>query len=159
MQTAPLIYLKANIECLRGNYRKAIKVLNSTPAPTKEPSVSGVHLAMMHYNNLGVIHFMMRKHHMGAHYFKQAITENTDCVQDLCKMNLGKCVAVREELPNRTAGLNWEGDSIINTTLLYFAKIADNNIKKNPPNFVSRSESEWSFVALPVCESALRAAL
>ena len=75
-QSIPVVYLKSNFEFLRGNYRKAIKVLNSAPPP--DSSTKGVEgcIPVMYYNNMAVIHFYMRKHNLGAFYLRKAIEEN-----------------------------------------------------------------------------------
>uniref|UniRef100_A0A674N3L5 CCR4-NOT transcription complex subunit 10 n=1 Tax=Takifugu rubripes TaxID=31033 RepID=A0A674N3L5_TAKRU len=76
-QSAPSLFLKSNFEYLRGNYRKAVKLLNSSniaehPGPIK----TGECVRCMFWNNLGCIHFAMGKHNLGIFYFKQALQEN-----------------------------------------------------------------------------------
>uniref|UniRef100_A0A8C2CJD1 CCR4-NOT transcription complex subunit 10 n=1 Tax=Cyprinus carpio TaxID=7962 RepID=A0A8C2CJD1_CYPCA len=66
-----------NFEYLRGNYRKAVKLLNSSniaehPGPLK----TGECVRCMFWNNLGCIHFAMGKHNLGLFYFKKALQEN-----------------------------------------------------------------------------------
>lgn len=68
------IYVKSNLEYLRGNYRKALKVLNSAPHQVLVPGVRNV--PTMYYNNVGCIHFYMGKPLLGCHYFKQALAED-----------------------------------------------------------------------------------
>ncbi|XP_041963303.1 CCR4-NOT transcription complex subunit 10 isoform X5 [Alosa sapidissima] len=75
--SAPSLFLKSNFEYLRGNYRKAIKLLNSSniaehPGPLK----TGECVRCMFWNNLGCIHFAMGKHNLGIFYFKKALQEN-----------------------------------------------------------------------------------
>ncbi|XP_053736660.1 CCR4-NOT transcription complex subunit 10 isoform X2 [Synchiropus splendidus] len=75
--SAPSLFLKSNFEYLRGNYRKAIKLLNSSniaehPGPIK----TGECVRCMFWNNLGCIHFAMGKHNLGIFYFKKALQEN-----------------------------------------------------------------------------------
>ncbi|XP_034029637.1 CCR4-NOT transcription complex subunit 10 isoform X2 [Thalassophryne amazonica] len=75
--SAPSLFLKSNFEYLRGNYRKAVKLLNSTniaehPGPIK----TGECVRCMFWNNLGCIHFAMGKHNLGIFYFKKALQEN-----------------------------------------------------------------------------------
>ncbi|KAK2146588.1 hypothetical protein LSH36_595g00023 [Paralvinella palmiformis] len=72
----PVTYLKANFEYLRNNFRKAMKFLNSMPPSAKLMATSGESLPVMFYNNLGVIHLHLRKHHLGAFYLRKAIHEN-----------------------------------------------------------------------------------
>ncbi|XP_047455221.1 CCR4-NOT transcription complex subunit 10 isoform X3 [Mugil cephalus] len=75
--SAPSLFLKSNFEYLRGNYRKAVKLLNSSniaehPGPIK----TGECVRCMFWNNLGCIHFAMGKHNLGVFYFKKALQEN-----------------------------------------------------------------------------------
>lgn len=75
--SAPSLFLKSNFEYLRGNYRKAVKLLNSSniaehPGPLK----TGECVRCMFWNNLGCIHFAMGKHNLGIFYFKKALQEN-----------------------------------------------------------------------------------
>ncbi|KAL6108720.1 cnot10 [Pungitius sinensis] len=75
--SAPSLFLKSNFEYLRGNYRKAVKLLNSSniaehPGPIK----TGECVRCMFWNNLGCIHFAMGKHNLGIFYFKKALQEN-----------------------------------------------------------------------------------
>ncbi|MFT7811723.1 CCR4-NOT transcription complex subunit 10-like [Arapaima gigas] len=81
--SAPSLFLKSNFEYLRGNYRKAVKLLNSSnitehPGPMK----TGECVRCMFWNNLGCIHFAMGKHNLGLFYFKKALQENDNtCAQ------------------------------------------------------------------------------
>ncbi|XP_052002319.1 CCR4-NOT transcription complex subunit 10 isoform X2 [Xyrauchen texanus] len=75
--SASSLFLKSNFEYLRGNYRKAVKLLNSSniaehPGPLK----TGECVRCMFWNNLGCIHFAMGKHNLGLFYFKKALQEN-----------------------------------------------------------------------------------
>lgn len=75
--SAPSLFLKSNFEYLRGNFRKAVKLLNSSniaehPGPLK----TGECVRCMFWNNLGCIHFAMGKHNLGIFYFKKALQEN-----------------------------------------------------------------------------------
>uniref|UniRef100_A0A8C1SSC1 CCR4-NOT transcription complex subunit 10 n=1 Tax=Cyprinus carpio TaxID=7962 RepID=A0A8C1SSC1_CYPCA len=75
--SAPSLFMKSNFEYLRGNYRKAVKLLNSSniaehPGPLK----TGECMRCMFWNNLGCIHFAMGKHNLGLFYFKKALQEN-----------------------------------------------------------------------------------
>lgn len=81
--STPSLFLKSNFEYLRGNYRKAVKLLNSSniaehPGPIK----TGECVRCMFWNNLGCIHFAMGKHNLGIFYFKKALQENDNtCAQ------------------------------------------------------------------------------
>ena len=85
-----MVYLKAKYEYLRGNYRKAIKVLNTQPQVQKPTHETGEHVPTMYYNNLGVIHFCMRKHNLGAFYFRKALHENGQIVNEFHKADLSE---------------------------------------------------------------------
>ncbi|XP_067837848.1 CCR4-NOT transcription complex subunit 10 isoform X2 [Heptranchias perlo] len=81
--SAPSLFLKSNFEYLRGNYRKAVKLLNSANI-TEHPGFlsTGECIRCMFWNNLGCIHFAMGKHNLGIFYFKKALQENdAACVQ------------------------------------------------------------------------------
>ncbi|XP_069068090.1 CCR4-NOT transcription complex subunit 10 isoform X6 [Pleurodeles waltl] len=79
----PSLFLKSNFEYLRGNYRKAVKLLNgSNIAEHPGYMKTGECLRCMFWNNLGCIHFAMGKHNLGIFYFKKALLENdTACAQ------------------------------------------------------------------------------
>uniref|UniRef100_A0A8C0AWF4 CCR4-NOT transcription complex subunit 10 n=1 Tax=Buteo japonicus TaxID=224669 RepID=A0A8C0AWF4_9AVES len=82
-QSAPSLFLKSNFEYLRGNYRKAVKLLNSANI-AEHPGFmkTGECLRCMFWNNLGCIHFAMGKHNLGIFYFKKALQENDNaCAQ------------------------------------------------------------------------------
>uniref|UniRef100_A0A5F9CIS5 CCR4-NOT transcription complex subunit 10 n=1 Tax=Oryctolagus cuniculus TaxID=9986 RepID=A0A5F9CIS5_RABIT len=81
--SAPSLFLKSNFEYLRGNYRKAVKLLNSSNI-AEHPGFmkTGECLRCMFWNNLGCIHFAMSKHNLGIFYFKKALQENDNvCAQ------------------------------------------------------------------------------
>ena len=40
-------------------------------------------LTVMHYNNLGCLHFHLRKHNLGVFYFRKAIQENENVVREM----------------------------------------------------------------------------
>ncbi|XP_052817099.1 CCR4-NOT transcription complex subunit 10-like isoform X2 [Mya arenaria] len=75
-----VVFLKANFEYLRGNYRKAMKMLGSGPQMHTD---KGECLTVMHYNNMGCVHFHLRKHHLGAFYFRKALQENENVVREM----------------------------------------------------------------------------
>nr|XP_009686199.1 PREDICTED: CCR4-NOT transcription complex subunit 10 isoform X2 [Struthio camelus australis] len=82
-KSAPSLFLKSNFEYLRGNYRKAVKLLNSANI-AEHPGFmkTGECLRCMFWNNLGCIHFAMGKHNLGIFYFKKALQENDNaCAQ------------------------------------------------------------------------------
>uniref|UniRef100_A0A669DW35 CCR4-NOT transcription complex subunit 10 n=1 Tax=Oreochromis niloticus TaxID=8128 RepID=A0A669DW35_ORENI len=76
--SAPSLFLKSNFEYLRGNYRKAVKLLNSSNiAEHAGPIKTGECVRCMFWNNLGCIHFAMGKHNLGIFYFKKALKNAT----------------------------------------------------------------------------------
>ena len=50
--------------------------MNSAPQSLKSVADTGESLSTMYYNNMAVIHFYMRKHNLGAFYFRRALQEN-----------------------------------------------------------------------------------
>ncbi|XP_030637668.1 CCR4-NOT transcription complex subunit 10 [Chanos chanos] len=75
--SAPSLFLKSNFEYLRGNYRKAVKLLNSSNMAEHPGALkTGECVRCMFWNNLGCIHFAMGKHNLGIFYFKKALQEN-----------------------------------------------------------------------------------
>ncbi|XP_060936509.1 CCR4-NOT transcription complex subunit 10 isoform X3 [Limanda limanda] len=89
--SSPSLFLKSNFEYLRGNYRKAVKLLNSSniaehPGPIK----TGECVRCMFWNNLGCIHFAMGKHNLGIFYFKKALQENDHTCAQLGDGNNGQ---------------------------------------------------------------------
>ncbi|KAM3928666.1 CCR4-NOT transcription complex subunit 10 isoform 2-T2 [Leptodactylus fuscus] len=90
--SAPSLFLKSNFEYLRGNYRKAVKLLNSSNI-AEHPGFlkTGECFRCMFWNNLGCIHFAMGKHNLGLFYFKKAIQENDNsCAQLASSTDQGK---------------------------------------------------------------------
>uniref|UniRef100_A0A8C8FGS6 CCR4-NOT transcription complex subunit 10 n=1 Tax=Oncorhynchus tshawytscha TaxID=74940 RepID=A0A8C8FGS6_ONCTS len=76
-QSASSLFLKSNFEYLRGNYRKAVKLLNSSNIAEHPGAIkTGECVRCMFWNNLGCIHFAMGKHNLGIFYFKKALQEN-----------------------------------------------------------------------------------
>ena len=75
LQSSAAQFLKANVEFLRGNYQKSLKVLSSTQ---KSPMVTeaGECLTAFSFNNIGCIHYQVGKFNLAAHYIRKAIEEN-----------------------------------------------------------------------------------
>ena len=63
-------YLKANLEYSQGNFSKSIKLLNSFQKSNEK------HIAAMYFNNMGCIHYKMKKYHAASYYFTRALKEN-----------------------------------------------------------------------------------
>ncbi|KAG1696971.1 CCR4-NOT transcription complex subunit 10 [Nymphon striatum] len=72
-------YLKANMEYLRGNYKKAVRVLNSV-AVLDKPNFqeTGENQNVYYYNNMGCIYFYLGKPNLSYHYFNKASKENNN---------------------------------------------------------------------------------
>ncbi|XP_015212573.2 CCR4-NOT transcription complex subunit 10 isoform X1 [Lepisosteus oculatus] len=89
--SAPSLFLKSNFEYLRGNYRKAVKLLNSSNI-AEHPGVmkTGECVRCMFWNNLGCIHFAMGKHNLGIFYFKKALQENDHTCAQLSASSNGQ---------------------------------------------------------------------
>ncbi|XP_022345104.1 CCR4-NOT transcription complex subunit 10-like [Crassostrea virginica] len=81
MNTA-VIYLKSNFEHLRGNHKKAMKMLGSVTTSSVFTE-AGECIPVMYNNNLGCIHFHLRKHHLGAFHFRKALQENENALKDI----------------------------------------------------------------------------
>lgn len=77
------IMLKANIEYLRGNYKKAIKILNSTSIENLDFKVCGESSAVFYYNNIACLHLAMGKPHLAGVYLTKALKENKTAVESM----------------------------------------------------------------------------
>jgi len=66
------LFLKSNLEYLRLNFRKAIKLLNNSCQKHERDA----NLAALYFNNMGCIHHCMRRHNVAAFYFRRALLEN-----------------------------------------------------------------------------------
>ena len=80
-----MLYLKSNFEYMRGNHRKAIKMMGIAPSSATLFTESGECLPVMSHNNMGCIHFYLRKHHLGAFYFRKAVQENENALRDITR--------------------------------------------------------------------------
>lgn len=76
-------FLKSNFEYLRQNYRKSIKLLNSTPKTGDDVLKTGESLSTMYFNNLGCIHYQMHKYNLAAFYSRLALEENDKALLSL----------------------------------------------------------------------------
>ncbi|XP_046621243.1 CCR4-NOT transcription complex subunit 10-B [Neodiprion virginianus] len=77
------ILLKGNLEYLRGNYRKAIKILNSISADGLEYKSSGESAAVLYYNNMACLHHAMGKPNLACFYLQKALQENKNAVESI----------------------------------------------------------------------------
>ena len=70
------VFLKANLEYLRGNYKKAIKLLNSVQSENLDFKTSGESSAVLYYNNMACLHLAMGKPNLACFYLRKALYEN-----------------------------------------------------------------------------------
>ncbi|XP_076547685.1 CCR4-NOT transcription complex subunit 10 isoform X2 [Osmia lignaria lignaria] len=70
------VFLKANLEYLRGNYKKAVKLLNSVTSENVEFKTCGESSAVLYYNNMACIHLAMGKPNLACFYLRKALHEN-----------------------------------------------------------------------------------
>ncbi|XP_046143987.1 CCR4-NOT transcription complex subunit 10 isoform X1 [Osmia bicornis bicornis] len=70
------VFLKANLEYLRGNYKKAVKLLNSVTSENVEFKTCGESSAVLYYNNMACIHLAMSKPNLACFYLRKALHEN-----------------------------------------------------------------------------------
>ena len=88
MKAVPTVFLKSQFEYGRGNYEKAVRMLSSTAGhilgPSSSTPVRGPlrNAAAMYFNNVGLAHFHLRKHNLGAFYLRRAAEENMKTVRE-----------------------------------------------------------------------------
>uniref|UniRef100_UPI00358FC8C4 CCR4-NOT transcription complex subunit 10 isoform X2 n=1 Tax=Myxine glutinosa TaxID=7769 RepID=UPI00358FC8C4 len=91
------LFLKSNFEFQRGNYRKAVKLLNSANIADHPGFMkTGECVPCMFWNNLGCVHHAMGKLHMSSFYFRRALQEN-----DYATNQLAAQIEQDEKLPGR----------------------------------------------------------
>uniref|UniRef100_A0A8C4R381 CCR4-NOT transcription complex subunit 10 n=1 Tax=Eptatretus burgeri TaxID=7764 RepID=A0A8C4R381_EPTBU len=91
------LFLKSNFEFQRGNYRKAVKLLNSANIADHPGFMkTGECVHCMFWNNLGCVHHAMGKLHMSSFYFRRALQEN-----DYATNQLAAQIEQDEKLPGR----------------------------------------------------------
>ncbi|PSN45792.1 CCR4-NOT transcription complex subunit 10 [Blattella germanica] len=83
--TLASVLLKGNLEYQRGNYRKAMKVINSIPPSSLTFKDVGESPAVLYYNNMGCIHHNMGKPHLACYYLQKALQENDSAMKSLQK--------------------------------------------------------------------------
>ncbi len=81
-QNPDALFLKSNYEYVRGNYPKAIKLLNSAPLATIV-SDRGQSMMTLFYNNMSCIHFRMKKFNLAVFYARKALEENITAMKSL----------------------------------------------------------------------------
>ncbi|XP_025769467.1 CCR4-NOT transcription complex subunit 10 [Puma concolor] len=128
--SAPSLFLKSNFEYLRGNYRKAVKLLNSSNI-AEHPGFmkTGECLRCMFWNNLGCIHFAMSKHNLGIFYFKKALQENDNVCAQLSagSTDPGELIAGRQFVFDRLRRSSDGQSSAIPVASMEFAAICLRN--------------------------------
>ncbi|XP_026830307.1 CCR4-NOT transcription complex subunit 10 isoform X3 [Ooceraea biroi] len=77
------IFLKANLEYLRGNYKKAMKLLNSTTIENLDFKLCGESSAVLYYNNVACLHLAMGKPNLACFYLQKALYENKYAVENV----------------------------------------------------------------------------
>lgn len=82
------VLLKANVEYLKQNYHKCLKMLSSAP---KSPIVTeaGECHAAFSLNNMACVHFHLSRHHLGAYYLTKAIEENDSALNGFPPLDRG----------------------------------------------------------------------
>lgn len=80
------VFLKANLEYLRGNYKKAIKVLSAVPQSSSHVEEAGEVPPVLFYNNNGCIHHYMGKPNLACFYLQKALQENENALKNLPKV-------------------------------------------------------------------------
>eukprot|EP00903_Cladosiphon_okamuranus_P018118 g16673.t1 len=75
VQNMAALYLKANLEHLRDNHRKALKLLASCHGfqGAEEYSGPGEAVGPPYFNNMGCLHHKLGRHHVALHYFQKAL--------------------------------------------------------------------------------------
>ncbi|XP_055931467.1 CCR4-NOT transcription complex subunit 10-like [Argiope bruennichi] len=89
----PAYYLKCQLEYQRGNYKKALKLLNTVSLPddiSKYFKETGDCLPSIFYNNVGCIHFYMGKPNLGHFYTERALKEFENEIAKLTDSNDSK---------------------------------------------------------------------
>ena len=96
------MFLKSNLEHLKENYDKAIKILNALQDDKSDPSLS-----TLYFNNIGVIHFQLRKYEAAGFYFARAMAENetAHCSEGQWQVELGTFTRDRRQEILYNAGL------------------------------------------------------
>nr|CAH7758857.1 unnamed protein product [Callosobruchus chinensis] len=80
------LFMAANIEYLKGNFKEAMKILSSIPNDALRYTDCGESSTVMFYNNMGAIHHAIGKHNLACHYFQMALKEDIH----LCQSNAKK---------------------------------------------------------------------
>ncbi|KAE8748117.1 hypothetical protein FOCC_FOCC005120 [Frankliniella occidentalis] len=79
----PTIFLRANLEYLRGNHRRAMRVLNTLSGNIQSFKEIGEHIPALYYNNMGCVHHYIAKPNLSTFYLKKALSEEEDAKRSL----------------------------------------------------------------------------
>jgi len=111
------LFLKSNVECLRLNFQKAIKLLNSSPKQQQVVN-TGNPIPVFYYNNMAAVHFAMKKYNMASMYGVKAIDENCTIMKSLQPIEKFNQLSGR---PLHTLAVNKRAELLYNTglSLLY----------------------------------------
>lgn len=77
------IFLKANLEYLRGNYKKAMRLLNSATIENLDFKLCGESSAVLYYNNIACLYLAMGKPNLACFYLQKALHENKCAVESV----------------------------------------------------------------------------
>ncbi|XP_021933283.1 CCR4-NOT transcription complex subunit 10 isoform X3 [Zootermopsis nevadensis] len=83
--TLTSVLLKGNLEYQRGNYRKAMKVINSIPQSSLSFKDLGESAPVFYYSDMGCIHHYMGKPQLACYYLQKALQENEMATKSLPK--------------------------------------------------------------------------
>ncbi|XP_066592790.1 CCR4-NOT transcription complex subunit 10-B [Prorops nasuta] len=80
---ASTVFIKAHLEYLRGNYKKAIKLLNSVTTEVFNFKTCGESSAVLYYNNMACLHLAMGKPNLACFYLQKALNENKSAIESV----------------------------------------------------------------------------
>uniref|UniRef100_A0A1B6E480 CCR4-NOT transcription complex subunit 10 n=1 Tax=Clastoptera arizonana TaxID=38151 RepID=A0A1B6E480_9HEMI len=91
-QTMIPVFLKANLEYLRGNFNKAIKVLGTIPLKTSNTVFenTGESPSVLYHNNMGCLHHYMGKPNLASFFINKALQENINALKVFSKTESGE---------------------------------------------------------------------
>lgn len=86
-QNPVVSYLRSNLEYLRGNYQKAINILNTSAQSAEASNSHDAALPVMLYNNIAVCFYGMHKPNIATSYMNKAVLKNNALYKDLVNRN------------------------------------------------------------------------
>ncbi|GLH02442.1 CCR4-NOT transcription complex subunit 10 [Gryllus bimaculatus] len=105
------VFLKANLEYLRGNYKKAMKVLSSLSQNNLSFKDCGEAPSVHFYNNNGCIHHYLGKPNLACFYLQKALLENENALKSFPKADSAEPYSGR---PLYTLGANKKYELVYN---------------------------------------------